>query len=494
MHRARSQAIRSLVAILVTTIMIVASGAPVLAQQGAEIQVTDSEDEADQPDVAIDSAGNVHIAYVDEDVASNDEIWYTMLDNNGNTLIDDTLISDDDEDKSKRPAIVVDSADMVHIVWQDKRDWPYSSGGGEIYYTKLDPSLDDQDGDDASEPAITVEDDTRLTDLSEGLGEWEGYIGHPRIAIDSNDNIHIVFKSYDVGIYYMQIDDDGVINVAPILLKDLSWSGAWRTSVSVAVDSDNNAHITWNDYEDTSDYETYYMMLDGSDGSTLIDATLITPDDGERSKRQSIVVDFEDKVHIIWQDKRDLTEWWQNEIYYTKLDPSLDDQDGDDASEPAITVIDDTALTPDDGDKSYHPTSAISCGRYINITWIEDNTDDLHFMILDTDGNTEVADVALTTAGYVTTYTLWTLAYMDVDDTGKVHIVWCDERTGYYEVWYTTYQGPPHPIDEEPPDDIEVGGDVSPVNRLALLAPWMALAVVIIAGATIAVRRRRTQS
>ena len=46
--------------------------------------------------------------------------------------------------------------------------------------------------------------------------------------------------------------------------------------------------------------------------------------------------------------------------------------------------------------------------------------------------------------------------------------------------------------DEEPP--VEVGGDVNPVNKVALLAPWIALAAVIIAGATIAVRRRRTQS
>ncbi len=45
---------------------------------------------------------------------------------------------------------------------------------------------------------------------------------------------------------------------------------------------------------------------------------------------------------------------------------------------------------------------------------------------------------------------------------------------------------------EEPP--IEVGGDVYPVNKAAILAPWIALIAVIIAGTTIAVRRRRAQS
>ncbi len=51
----------------------------------------------------------------------------------------------------------------------------------------------------------------------------------------------------------------------------------------------------------------------------------------------------------------------------------------------------------------------------------------------------------------------------------------------------------PRDTPPEPPV-IEVGGDVYPVNKVALLAPWIALAAVIIAGATIAVRRRRTQS
>ena len=44
----------------------------------------------------------------------------------------------------------------------------------------------------------------------------------------------------------------------------------------------------------------------------------------------------------------------------------------------------------------------------------------------------------------------------------------------------------------EPP--VEVGGDVSPVNKVALLAPWIALAALILTGATLAVRRRLTQS
>ena len=41
--------------------------------------------------------------------------------------------------------------------------------------------------------------------------------------------------------------------------------------------------------------------------------------------------------------------------------------------------------------------------------------------------------------------------------------------------------------------EIEVGGNVYPINQIALLAPWLALAVAIMAGVTLVVRRRRTR-
>ena len=52
---------------------------------------------------------------------------------------------------------------------------------------------------------------------------------------------------------------------------------------------------------------------------------------------------------------------------------------------------------------------------------------------------------------------------------------------------------PLNPADDAPPSPIGVGGEAYPVNKLAILAPWIALAVAIIAGATIVARRRRTQ-
>jgi hypothetical protein len=41
------------------------------------------------------------------------------------------------------------------------------------------------------------------------------------------------------------------------------------------------------------------------------------------------------------------------------------------------------------------------------------------------------------------------------------------------------------------PEPTEVGGDIYPINKVAMLAPWLALAAVLITGSIVAVRRRK---
>jgi len=45
-----------------------------------------------------------------------------------------------------------------------------------------------------------------------------------------------------------------------------------------------------------------------------------------------------------------------------------------------------------------------------------------------------------------------------------------------------------------PPPVTEVGGEIYPINKVSVLAPWIALSVAILAGTIMAVRRRRAQS
>ena len=476
-----ARAIYMMVAILIVAIMMVTMLTPALAQQGPQIQLTDfGDDYSDCPDVAIDSQGNVHIAFERNDGYSGSygEIWYTMLDNAGNTLIDDTMVYN--VTKGRKPTIGVDSQDHVHIVWQ-------SGGGHYIAYIKLDPYLDNMNGDNATLAAIEL---VAATDL---YGDGSDYHNDPRIAIDSNDDVHVVWENYDdYEIAYMQLNSGGGVIVPYTVVADTYRD--WQRRPFVAVDSNDDPHIVWNDDPDgsgsASEDEIYYAMLDGSDGSISINATLITPDDDLDSHRSDIVVDDEDMVHIFWSDCSD-----PYEIFYTKLDPSQDDQNGSPADEATITVINDTMLTADDGEYSSVPQAAFQCG-YIHVTWKATGSgppDDVFYMVLDTDGNIIVGERALTTnstLGYTHSYADNVIP-VAVDSNGKAHAAWCDYRDDYYEIWYTSYQGPPCEAPAPPP----VGGEAYPINKGGVLLPWIALLAAVAAGTSLLlVKRRRAQS
>ena len=191
-----------------------------------------------------DSAGNIHMVWS----RNTNHLYYKMLDPRGDTLIDQTQISDPGAQRAWHPDVRVDHDDMVHVVWTDK------SGQYKIMYTLLDPSLDDQNGDSSLDSVLSV------------------------------------------------VPDDYEVTNNP---QNRDWP-------AIDVDSDNNPHIVWEDsfeplelfYQQT---QIYYKMLsvDQVSRSVIIeiDNTLLTPILGQKG-HPDIAVDVDDFVQIVWDDTR----------------------------------------------------------------------------------------------------------------------------------------------------------------------------------------------
>jgi hypothetical protein len=129
-------------------------------------------------EIAIDSNDNIHVVWSDE-TPGNDEIFYKMSTNGGMTWSGAKRLTWNAEG-SAFPDIAVDTSDNIHVVWQDSVKGKYeifhkrSTNGGISWTTK------------------------RLT-WSPGSSYWPG------IAIDSSDQIHIVWVDYTPGnweVYY----------------------------------------------------------------------------------------------------------------------------------------------------------------------------------------------------------------------------------------------------------------------------------------------------
>ena len=198
--------------------------------------------QATSPFLAIDSVGNVHITWGDSRAETNYvlETYYTKLDNNGNTLVDDTRITFTPSGHIISPPLTVvdNQTGKVYLLWQR-----LASNDYKIFYTKLDNN-GQRIGPDiqvvASQPGFNLM--LASTD------------------VDRQGNIHVGWysnptSSYESIVYYKKLDnngntlvDDTRVTFYPSLITPNRGSGT--LAMSIKADSKGYAHIAWADGRD----------------------------------------------------------------------------------------------------------------------------------------------------------------------------------------------------------------------------------------------------
>ena len=398
----------------------------------AVIRITDGVAPSDQADFAIDSLGNIHVVWIDDrhnDGDSNDEVYYTLLNSGGGTLIDDTRLTSD-ASRSRRPAIAVDTQNRAHIAWQDKR----LNNTPEIFYTVIDPSLHAQDGSPGDDAVMAVVDDYLLSVNDGNKGNT------PRLTVDSQDRMHLVWSESDLGeIQYARLEVDEIAHSVNVTLSQAIFSaGDYRwypAHTSLALDSQENVHVVWLDHRDTSAVEIFYEMLDHDTGATLIDETVLTTDDGDGAMYPFLSMGPGDEITVVFGDYRLGTA----EGFMMRLNPALDDQDGSTAQTSEIIVLPETLVTPDDDVASGVPTGRVDTQGNLRVTYFDTLESwgyypaELHLLVTDHSGAT-IKDTALTQDTSAVTYgTDWTRA--QVASSGITsYVVWTDDRFGHAEV------------------------------------------------------------
>ena len=216
------------------------SAGNIVISEAIEI-VDDSAVNLRMPTVTSDSMGNVHIVWSQ----NTQHLYYKSISARGETLIDETRISNAGVHRSWHPDVATDAEDRVHVVWTDK------GSQHAIKYTVIDPSLDDQDGDAALDSVISVIDDTIITQRSKNR-DW------PAIAIDSVGAAHIAWEdSYDSldkfyaqpQIYYSMVVPDYPVRQALTKIDDTLITPiiGHKGHPDIAVDSDDMVQIVWDD-------------------------------------------------------------------------------------------------------------------------------------------------------------------------------------------------------------------------------------------------------
>jgi hypothetical protein len=341
------------------------------------------------PALAVGPSGQLHLVWED-DTPGNAEIYYKRSPNGGATWSTTKRLTWTSAD-SERPALAVDSSGNVHLVWHDE-----TPGSAEIYYRK------------STDGGATWSTSKRLTWTSGG--SWT-----PDIAVDSSQDLHIVWYDYTPGnteIYYKKSTDEGATWSTT---QRLTWTSGNGYIPDIAVAPSGHLHVVW--YDDTpGNAEVYYKKSTngGADWSTTKRLTWNPgwPDLAVVAAAPS------SHVHVVWDN--DISTQCEYEVFHKK---SVDG---------GATWAANQRLTWTSGLSTY-PDVAVDSSGNLHLVWINE-----------TPGNGEVYYKKSTNGGSTwstgqrLTWTTGssTLPVLVVDSSSHLHVVWQDDTPGSYEIYY----------------------------------------------------------
>jgi len=297
-------------------------------------------------------------------------------------------------------------------------------------------------------------------------------------------------------VYATDVDGDGDTDIlgAAAASKDITW---WR--------NDGGSPITW----------TEYTIEDIFDGANSVYATDVDGDGDTDVLGAAFHAD-------------DIT-WWRNDggspITWTEytIDGNFDyaysvyatdvDGDGDTDVLGAAADADDITWWRNDGGSPITWTEYTIEGDF-DAAWSVYATD------IDGDGDTDVLGAAAgadditwwrNDGGSPITWTEYTIdgdfdgAYSvyatDVDGNGDTDVLGAATNADDITWWESgpppvapPPPPPPPPPSPSPPSEVAVGVDIYPVDKIALLAPWIALSVAILAGFALVIAYRKARA
>ncbi|MCX6157812.1 MAG: T9SS type A sorting domain-containing protein [Ignavibacteriae bacterium] len=286
---------------------------------------------------------------------------------------------------------IASSGDTLHVVWRDYRD-----GQSEIYYKR---SIDGGTSWGA---------DTRLT-----FGSITFNFYYPSVTV-SGSVVHVIWdgnadsSNTNYEIYYKRSLDGGV-NWSPV--SQLTTDAARSEGPSI-IASGSTVHAVWSDNR-FGNYEIYYKRsIDGGAGWGA-DTRLSNTSGFSESPSVSVSGLL---VNVVWQDDSD----GNYEIYYKR------------STDGGLSWGADTRLT-NNSSSSYMPSVSVF-GSNVNVVW-HDSRGVGYYKIYykrSTDaGISWGTDTQLNDTSHHDSF------YAGVIASGAVvHVVWCDQRDGNYEIYY----------------------------------------------------------
>ena len=205
---------------------------------------------------------------------------------------------------------------------------------------------------------------------------------------DSMGNTHFVWSRNTQHLYYKMLNTKGEVLIDETQISNPGSHRAFHPDIDV--DNADNVHIVWTDQAGQWEimYTLLDPSQDDQDGGSGSDGVLSIINDEviavqpQNRDWPAVAVDSQNNPHIVWEDSFDELDkyYQQSQIYYTMLEIDV-------PGRQAITAIGNTLLTPIIGYKG-HPDIAIDVDDFVQIVWDDTRGGKVEMVVpIDTSGS-----------------------------------------------------------------------------------------------------------
>ena len=181
------------------------------------------------------------------------------------------------------PSVVIDSSDVIHVLWRG-----LVSGVYNIRYANSADNGKTWGG---------------AQDITIGTSSPSEFFA-PAIAVDSDDTVHIVWYGRDAtntakyNIYYTSRSSTGSWGSVEMLTSDTS--DMYHQYPAIAIDSNDDVHVVWSGQTSTASVNNIQYMIYDSSADTWSSVKMLTSSSSNNNNNPSLAVDDDDNLHIVW--------------------------------------------------------------------------------------------------------------------------------------------------------------------------------------------------
>ena len=246
----------------------------------------------------------------------------------------------------------------------------------------------------------------------------------PRLAVDNNGCIHVVWCEYDSAnrIFYTRKAFGGDW-IAAEMISNISSSLSFRPEIEV--DKQGFVHVVWFDELDYngagSDLDIFYRCWNATSASWMT-TEVVSTESTDYSGVPDVSVDSKGNVHVVWYDLTNYNASGTDEDIFYKC------RNGTSGNWTTTEVV-----STESSSMAWHPRMAIDIFGNIHVVW-QDSTDfhgantdvDIFYKCLNAKTGSWTATEVVSTGSSEASLRLEFVVDNTVDNITKAHIVWQD--------------------------------------------------------------------